>query len=482
MTAYDYRTIIIGAGAGGLVVAIGAARAGQNVLLIENGNYGGDCTNFGCIPSKALIASAHAAHILRHPDKFGLRTNASDFDGSGALKRGREIVQHFRSHESPEALAAQGIDTLTGVASFLDPHTLHVDLENGDTQRVTGNQIVIATGSSAFLPPISGLEDTPFHTNETIFSMDSLPKHLCVIGGGAIGCELSSAFHRLGCQVSLIEAAPCLLIREEPETQEVIEETLRKEGISVQLEATVENVQYLDEQFTVSIHTTEQAARQQIHCDALMIAVGRTPNISSLNLHQVGIEATSRGIWVDAYGRTSVKNVWAIGDVTGIAQFTHVAEAHGRAVLANLLLPGLLMRKRDLAQAIPTVTYTDPEVARVGATEREARQKYGSKHIKCYLLPISQIDRAITEGAQAGFIKLVTKKWSGRLIGATICSPRAGEMLPELSLAIREKIPLRRISTLIHPYPTYNHGIRRAADKWLTETILPALKRLFGRG
>ncbi len=456
-----YPLVVIGAGAAGLVVAIGAAKAGKKVLLIENGHYGGDCTNFGCIPSKSLIASSHLAQGLKESLRLGISYSSSSFNAKEALSRTRHIVEEVRSHEDASALAKVGVETLTGRASFKEPHILEV---NGET--IFGEQIVLATGSSPLIPPIKGLNQTPYLTNETIFDLGDIPESLIVMGGGPIGSELSQAFQRLGSKVSLIHSHNQLLNREELCAQTVIREKFLSEGISLFF-----NVHILEVEHKNEIHVTLDNGKK-ISAKALLVSVGRKPNVDSLNLSAAGVKYADHGIPIDAYGRTNISHIWAIGDITGPPFFTHRAENQARAVLASLLLP--FKKRLDLSQAIPRVTYTDPEVASVGLSEEEAAKRY---KIASYFVPFTAVDRAVTTGRTEGFVKIVTKKWSSKILGCTIVSPRAGEMLGEVTLAMNAGIPLRKLANLIHPYPTYNQAIRKAADLWLTQTILPLFRR-----
>ncbi len=459
----DYPYIVIGAGAGGLVVSIGLAKAGKKVLLVEMGHYGGDCTNYGCVPSKALIASAHAAHKIHTAHEYGIELNGNGFNAMKSLDRTRGIVKHIRDHEEPEVLEKMGVETMTGQATFIDPHTLKIL-----GKEVTGDTIVIAAGSSPFIPPIAGLDNVPYLTNETIFDLEEIPPSLAVLGGGPIGCELGQAFHRLGSEVTIIQKPPDLLMRDELEARRAMEKCFRNEGINLCLGREAKEVTKTND--GVEIHVDDGTS---IHASHFLISTGRKPNLSTLDLNAAGIKHTKRGITVDAYGRTNHKHIWAVGDITGRALFTHVAENEGRSVLTNLLLPSIFRIKEDLKQPVPHVTYTDPEVATVGMSEEAAIEKYGSKKIAVYLVPLDQVDRAITTGETEGFVKVVTKKWSSHILGACIVAPRAGEMLMEISLAISAKIPLRKLAKLIHPYPTFGLGIRKAADQWLTKTIIP---------
>lgn len=463
-TSKSYPLVVIGAGAGGLVVAIGAAKAGKKVLLIEKGSYGGDCTNFGCIPSKSLIASANSAEALKEETKFGIDATSQILQTNKALNRVRALITEVRTHEEPLALGKIGVETLTGIAAFEGPQRIRVNDE-----LIEAKQIVIATGASPFVPPIKGLSQTPFLTNETVFDLKEIPKKLAVLGGGPIGCELSQAFLRLGSAVTLIHYHPKLLNKEDPLAQDLIAKQFESEGMSLHLGANVTEVTHQNGLFQLKLDTGKT-----IEADALLVSVGRRPNVASLNLEAAGVNYTPKGITVDGYGRTNKSHIWALGDVIGSPFFTHWAENQARSILTSLLLPFPFKKKIDHKQAIPRVTFTDPEVASIGLSEKEARSQY---NIATYIVPFSQVDRALTASRTDGFLQIITKKWSSRILGCTIVGERAGEMLGEVSLAMYAGIPLRKLSSLIHPYPTYNLAIRRAADMWLTQTILPLFKR-----
>ena len=462
----EYPIIVIGAGAGGLVVAIGAAKAGKKVLLIEKGNYGGDCTNFGCIPSKSVIASACHAHSLKAGADYGLQFTINNPDFSGALARARNIVSEIRSHEDPEALAKLKVDTLTGIAHFISPNVLHVLKKDGSEAEIMGKQIVIAAGTRPFIPTIPGIHKVPYLTNETIFQLERIPEHLAILGGGPVGCELAQAFQRLGSKVTIIQKQEHLLIKEEKESQLKMEDLFRQEGIELFLNQTV--VEIKENQGKIDLIFDNGTS---INASHLLVATGRKANIESLNLSAASVKTYPKGIVVDAYGRTSQSHIWAVGDITGQWLFTHMAEQAARCVLWNLLFPWPF--KRKIQTLVPRVTFTDPEIASVGLLEKEAVSQYGSRGIAVYQVPYSQVDRAITAGRTEGFVKIITKKWSSKILGASIVSPHAGEMLMEIILAMKHGIPLRKLADVIHPYPTYSLAIRKAADLWLSQTILP---------
>lgn len=475
----QYDIVVIGAGAGGLVVAIGAVKAGKKVLLIEKGRYGGDCTNFGCIPSKTLIASAESAHHLQTGKTLGLEFECQKFKATKALERVQRIVTEVRFHEEPDALKDLRVETLTGCARFKDSHHLLVTNQKGEEMQIHGTFIVLATGSYPFIPPFQGLSETPYLTNETIFDLKEIPKSLAVLGAGPIGCELAQAFSRLGSKVTIIESERGILPNEDPEVQKVMKDALERENVQIFTRCDTNLISFLDETFSICV--SQNGSHIDTQAEALLVSTGRRPNVSDLHLDNAGVAHSEKGIPIDSYCRTNQSHIFAIGDVVGGPLFTHVAENQGRNVLTTLLLPGPLKKKRDLAQAIPRCTFTDPEVASIGLLEKEAINKFGEKKIAIYRVPLEGVDRAITAERREGFVKVVTKKWSSKILGATIVAPRAGEMLPELSLAMLYKIPLRRLARLIHPYPIYNAAIRKAADLWLTQTILPSIQKLFKR-
>lgn len=464
-----YQIAVIGAGAAGLVVAIGAAMTGKKVLIIDKGPYGGDCTNFGCIPSKALIASAKAAFIIKTSQAFGLHLNDSTFQTDGVLDRVRSLIDEVRSHGDALALEKKGVHTLTGEASFENEHVIEVNVQ-GQMQGIYSESIVIATGSSAKIPSIKGLDQTPFHTNASIFDLKTIPKSLAIIGGGPIGCELGQAFQRLGAQVSIIHNKKQLLDKEEVEASHLIAKQFESEGIKLLLNQDIQSVHYLNNRFIITLNE-----RNSLEVEQVLVAVGHQANLKSLNLDAVGIHHTEDGILVDAYGRTNIPHIWAVGDCIGEPFYSHAAEHQARAVLSSFLNPFFNYKLDN--QFMPRITFTDPEVASIGLSENEAKEKYGT--IETYIVPFSSIDRAITTGRTDGFVKIMTRKWSSHILGATLVGEGAGELLSEISTAMYMKIPLRKLAKVIHPYPSYSLAIRHAADLWLKQTILPFVKKIF---
>lgn len=470
MKRYPY--VVVGAGAGGLVIAIGLAKLRRRVLLIEKGQMGGDCTNVGCIPSKALIAAAEAAYGARHAKELGIEV--SSVHAEGALAYVRSVVEQIRAKEEPPELEKIGVDVARGEAHFLDSHTLEVE----GVGQVEAKKIVIATGSKPRIPQIEGLSATPYQTNETIFDLDHLPKSLAVIGAGTIGCELAQAFARLGTKVTLIHPHEQLMDREDPRVGAELKEVFLREGIEIRAPATLKKVSYNEGSFELELSEGSLEGSLEgsfLQAEELLLATGREPRVDGMDIERAGIDYSQGGIVTDSYGRTSQPHIFAIGDVRGQALFTHVAERDGRAVLINLLLPRWLhIFARSLAdeQHIPRVTFTAPEVAVIGISEAEAIECYGKKRIAIYEVEFDEIDRAICQKQTAGFVRIITKKWSSRILGATICASRAGEMLMEIGVAMASRRPLRKIARLLHPYPIYNLAIRKAADQWLAKTIL----------
>lgn len=473
----QYKIVVIGAGAAGLVVAIGCAKAGKKVLLIEKGNFGGDCTNYGCIPSKSLIASGKTAYMAQEAIKMGIQPEGVEISGERALERVRHIVSHMRSTEDAEALAKHGVKTIEGTAQFVSPHHLKVKKANGETVEVFAEQTVLATGSSPLIPTIKGLDHTRFQTNETIFSLKKVPKSLIVVGGGPIGCELAHAFARLGAKVSLSHKRGTILNRESPDASKVILEQFKKEGLDLHLGFTPISVEEKKGMIHLEIQQGESGEKRTLIAEELLISVGRKPHLKELNLDAAGVNHEESGIQTDCYGRTNKRHIWAVGDCTGAPFFTHYAEYQARGVLTSLILPMGMKKKIKPPQQIPRVTFTDPEVASVGLSEKQALEKYPAYKLKTYRVNFSDVDRAITAGRTEGFVEIVTKKWSSKILGATIVSPRAGEMLMQISTAMYFDIPLRKLAKVIFPYPIYSHAIRKAADKWLTETLLPFGKK-----
>lgn len=467
-----YDLIVIGGGSGGLTSASMAARLGARTLLVDRESLGGDCLHYGCVPSKSLIASARTAHTLRSAGKFGLDPVDQEVDFARVMDRIDRIRSEIGSHESPEALRAQGIEVALGGAKFIDERRLEID----GSHQVTGDSIVIATGSHAVAPEIPGLAAAGFIDHVDLFGLRELPGRLAVIGGGAIGTEMGQALSRLGSDVTLIQRAARLLPREDPEISAVLQNAFAAEGIDVMLSANTVSVARDGQDKEIKVE--KDGVVQAIRCDEILVAVGRRPTVEALDLPAAGIETGTRGIVVDDRLRTNKPHIFAVGDCNGGPQFTHWAEYEARVATRNALYRG--SSKRSM-RTIPWVTFTDPEVARVGMTLDQARTATGDDRIHEHVFPYSRLDRAICESDTVGMIRVVVDK-SDRVLGAHIIGPAAGEALPEWVLAIEHRIPLSKIGSAIHVYPTLGRINRRVADEaFLAHGVSEWTNRLFAR-
>lgn len=460
-----YDVIVIGGGAAGLTASAVIGGLGKNVALIERERLGGDCTWTGCVPSKALLKVARIAHSIRTAHKYGISINEPTIDMKAVREHLRHVIQEVYQHETPEETAKRGIEVVLGEARFVDAGTIQV----GERQ-MQAKKFIIATGGRAAIPPIPGLETVPYKTNATIFDNDRLPEHLLIMGAGPIGMEMGQAHARLGAKVTII--GDQIMPRDEPEAVEVLRKTFASEGISI-IETLVTEVKQAGSSIVLNLKSG-----QEIQGDMLLVAVGRTPNIDTLDLEKAGVEYTRQGIAVNKQLQTNMPHIYAIGDVTTGPKFTHYAGFQGAAAGRNALLP---FGKANGHEAIlPWVTFTDPEVAHVGLTETEARQQYGTA-VKVFSLPMAMGDRTVAEDDMEGFIKLV---YRGRddLLGATVVADRAGEMIIEYELVIKKKISLRSLVGVMHPYPTYSDVAHKAMSKLLVRELLEGtLGKLFKR-
>ncbi|HTY69102.1 MAG TPA: FAD-dependent oxidoreductase [Alphaproteobacteria bacterium] len=464
----DVDICVIGAGSGGLSVAAGASQLGQKVVLIERGKMGGDCLNYGCVPSKSLIAAARAAHAVRGAARFGIAGGEPAVDYGRVRDHVRGVIGAIAPNDSEERFTGLGVRVIPAAARF----TGRDEVEAGDV-RVRARRFVIATGSSASVPPIPGLGagGVPYLTNETIFDLDQAPGHLLIIGGGPIGCELAQAQRRLGCRVTLLEAAT-LLPKDDPELVDFVRRRLRAEGVEIREGVTVKRVEGTVGDLAAVLEAAGNEER--IAGTHLLIATGRRPNLEGLDLEAAGVHASAKGIEVDARLRTSNRKIYAIGDAIGGYQFTHMAGYHAGIVIRNALfrLPGRV----DHA-AVPWVTYTDPELANVGLIEAEARRIHGDA-VRLARWSFHDNDRAQADRETDGLIKITADR-RGRILGAGIVGPHAGELLLTWSLAIAKKATLRDIAGLIAPYPTLSEvGKRAAGSFYVRQLFSPRTRRL----
>ena len=473
----DYDVIVIGGGAGGLSAAGIATNFGAKTTMIERDALGGDCTWTGCVPSKTLLKAAKVAHQARNASKYGLPDQAVKVDFEGVMEHVRSVREEvYEDADAPEIFEDMDIDVRQGAAHFVDAHTLAVHRDDGTTEQVTGRYIIIATGAHPIVPPIDGIGEVDYLTNETLFEIEEQPERLAVVGAGPIGTEMAQAFSRLGTKVTVVDMLDRILSSDDPELAGMLRETLEEEGVDYVLGAQVERVEQADGTITI---TATSGDTHTIEADALLLATGRAANVDGLNLDAAGVECTREGITVNDRCRTSQGHIYAVGDVTGRYQFTHMSNHMAKIAVTNALLkvPSTI----DAAH-VPRVTYSDPELAHVGATAAdldEAGTSYDT-----YRFPYSKLDRAITEGETNGLIKVHATSFTGTILGASVLGTNAGELITSFTIAMRNGVTLRNIGDTIHPYPAWGEGTRRVADQWFVQkqstTFTSVLQTIFG--
>lgn len=454
MSERSLDLIAVGGGTAGLVTAAGGAGLGARVALVERDRLGGECLWNGCVPSKALIAASRAAHAARTASRLGIHPGDVRVAFDEVLDHVRRVQARIAPHDSPERFRGLGVQVVEGTARFVKAHTIQVGEE-----LLTARHIVIATGTKPDVPPIAGLSEVPYHTNETIFSIGALPRTLLVLGGGPIGTELAQAFARLGSTVYVVEAAPDFFAREDRELAEMLQQQLEHEGVKMLLASTATAVKRDGDDIVLSVSRDGEV--REVRGDALLVAVGRRPNVEGLGLDEIGVRTDKGGVITDGALRTGAKGVYAAGDiVSGGLKFTHVADHMARSVLRNALFPG--SSTVDYS-AVPWVTYTDPELAHVGLTEVEARERYGSG-VGVWKRELAGVDRVIADAGPAGLVKIITDP-KGRVIGGHILGAHAGDMIGELTMAVTLKLTVGQIASVIHPYPTTAEAIRQASEQ-----------------
>jgi pyruvate/2-oxoglutarate dehydrogenase complex dihydrolipoamide dehydrogenase (E3) component len=469
-----YNLVVLGAGTAGLVAAAGAAGMGARVALIERQLMGGDCLNVGCVPSKAIIRSGHAAHDARTAGRFGvLITGEVEVDFQAVMERMRRIRAGISPNDSAQRFSEHyGIDIYFGSARFTGPDIIEV---NGTSMRFA--KAVIATGARAVVPPIPGLEEAGFLTNHNVFNLTEQPRRLAVVGGGPIGSELAQTFARLGTEVTIIEMGDQFLQREDRDAAEILQASLERDGVSVRLSTTLKKVETSSDGKVLFLETPDSP--QRVSVDEILVGVGRTPNVEGLNLEVAGVDYDRSGVRVNDYLQTTNTKIYASGDICLPFKFTHTADAASRAVIQNALFPG--PKKRISRLIVPWCTYTDPEIAHVGLYPYQAEQQ--GIAIDTWEVPMSEVDRAIAEGDEEGFLKVHCKRGTDTILGATIVARHAGEMISEITTAMAAGMGLGGFSGVIHPYPTQAEAIRKAADAYnrtkLTPTVSRVLKRWF---
>lgn len=477
MSRYDYDLIVIGGGAAGFVSSKLARGFGKSVAMVEKGKLGGECTNYGCIPSKSLIRAARAAYELKSLNKFGLRLDVPpSFNTDDVMPHVRSIVQKVYDSHLPESFEVLGINVYFGTPQFLDNHRIKVG-----EKILSGDKVIIATGSSPFIPPIDGTSEVPYLTNNTVFSLNKLPKSLIVLGGGPIGIELASAFNRLNVEVTVVEMLDRILFKEDKELVEMLVGRLKSEGLKILTGAKA--IRLSKSEKGISLYVQQKGGvNKEIVAENILIAVGRKPNIEGLELEKAGVNYSNKGIIVNERLETSAGNIYACGDVVGPYQFSHMAEYQAITVCRNAFTP--LKKKVDYSNVI-WCTFTDPELAHAGLTEEEAREKLGDK-IKIYRYEYSKIDRAKTDLEDFGMSKIICDK-KGRVTGIHILGSHASDVIHEVQLAKFLNLPFEKIREAIHIYPSYSDVIRQPSklyyiDKLHGNLLLKILKKLMSAG
>ncbi|MCH8888253.1 MAG: FAD-dependent oxidoreductase [SAR324 cluster bacterium] len=503
-----FNLVILGGGSAGLMTAAGAAGLGARVALVEPGKMGGDCLNYGCVPSKALLRCARDARAKRE-GRFGsdavdgAKEFSADWEAVAAWVRG--AIGAIAPHDSVERFQSLGVEVVAGKGRVTGPHSVRVELNAGGSRELEGRALVIATGSSPLVPAIPGLEAAGYLTNETVFSQSSLPRRLLVMGGGPIGVELSQAFARLGSQVTLVEMLPRILQREDADAAELVAKSLERDGVEILTSTRVIRVEGGPGEKSILCQPSAgaggggangatdagangatgagandatdagaDAPSRTVKADEILVAAGRRANLADLGLEAAGIRTGGGLVLTDRRMRTSLRSVYACGDVTGPYPFTHMAGQQARVVIQNALLP---FKTRMDYRVAPWATFTDPELARVGLNEEDATAQ-GVAH-RIIKLPFSGNDRAVCDGETGGFLKILTPPGKDDILGATLVGPHAGELLHEVVLAMQAKLRLRDIANTIHIYPTLAEIFRRAGDESRKASFTPLLRRMF---
>jgi pyruvate/2-oxoglutarate dehydrogenase complex dihydrolipoamide dehydrogenase (E3) component len=467
--ASRYNLVVIGAGTAGLVTAAGAAGLGAKVALVERYLLGGDCLNVGCVPSKSIIRSSRVVADVRDARELGLENSIDiEIDFSAVMERLRRLRAKISYHDSARRFQDLGVDVFLGEGRFSDPQTVEVD-----GKRLRFKKAVIATGSRPVIPLVDGLVEAGFLTNETVFSLTERPRRLAVIGGGPIGCELAQAFQRLGSEVTLFHNASHILNREDEDAAEIVQQAFIRDGIRLILGCKTKRVERIKGNRV--IHIECQGKEETITVDEILVGTGRAPEVEGLNLDAAAVRYDKKeGVVVNDYLQTTNPNIYAAGDISLKHKFTHTADAAARIVIQNALFKG---RKKWSALTIPWTTYTDPEIAHVGMYEKDAREK--GIGVDTFVRQFEEVDRAVTDGEEEGFVKVHVKKRTDRILGATIVARHAGEMISEITLAMVGNLGLKTLANVIHSYPTQAEAIKHVADAYNRTRLTPFIKKLF---
>lgn len=458
---FDHNLVVIGAGSGGLVTAYIAAAVKAKVALVERHKMGGDCLNTGCVPSKALIRSAKLFAKMRQFAEFGIKNAHAELDFAAVMGRVQAVIKTIEPHDAVQRYTDLGVEVIEGEAKIISPW--EVEVKTADQSRIiTTRAIVIAAGSRPFIPPIPGIEDIGYLSSDTIWQLRELPKRLLVLGGGAIGCELAQCFARFGSQVTQVEMLPRLLIREDADVAEAVMASFRLEGIEVLVSHTAK--QFIIENGEKILIAEHEGKELRIAFDQVLLAIGRVANTQGYGLEQLGVEiSASHAIDVNEFQQTNYPNIFACGDVSGPFQFTHVAAHQAWYAAVNALFASVIKFRTDYS-AIPWATFTDPEIARVGLNEQEAKAKGIAYEVTCYSM--AELDRAIADGVGDGFVKVLTVPGKDRILGVTIVGEQAGELIAEFVLAMKHRIGLAKLLATVHIYPTLSEANKYAAGIW----------------
>jgi pyruvate/2-oxoglutarate dehydrogenase complex dihydrolipoamide dehydrogenase (E3) component/uncharacterized membrane protein YdjX (TVP38/TMEM64 family) len=468
--ARKYNLVVIGAGTAGLVSAAGAAKLGAKVALIERNLMGGDCLNVGCVPSKAIIRAARAVVDSRNGAEFGFHSNSQpEINFAAAMERMRRLRAEISAHDSVDRFRKLGVDVYIGNGRFIGASTIEID-----GTRLEFSRAIIATGARAAELPIAGLADAGYYTNETIFTFTELPRRMVVIGAGPVGCELAQCFQRFGCQVTVITDGAQILPKEDHDAAAVLRQRLSREGVRIITSGIIQQVSSNGSGKRVSVAT--DGTTHEVECDAILVSVGRKPNLEGLELDIAAVDYTSQGVVVDNRLRTTNPRVYAAGDVCSRYKFTHAADAMARIVIANALF---LARRKVTDLVIPWCTYTDPEVAHVGYYEKEARA--AGFNVATITESLTDVDRAVLDGEEEGFARVHYDNKTGRILGGTLVARHAGEMINELTLAMVAKQSVSVLSSTIHSYPTQAEVWRKIGDGYMFTKLTPTVKKVFER-
>lgn len=471
-----YNLVVVGAGTAGLVAAAGAAGLGAHVALVERGSLGGDCLNTGCVPSKALLRSARAAAEVRAAHRFGVCVPpGASVDFAAVMERMRSLRADLSPHDSAARFRALGVDVFLGSARFVGPDAVEVD-----GRRLQFTRAIVASGARATRPAIPGLDAAGYLTNETVFNLTALPARWVVVGAGPIGCELAQALARFGSRVTLLATHPRILPREHPEAAALVERALECDGVEIVRSARVERVERAalgDGRLEKRVVVRLPEGPREVAADELLVAVGRTPNVEGLGLDAAGVAHDVRnGIRVDDRLRTTNRRIYAAGDCCSRLRYTHAADAMARLAVQNALFLG---RARVSRLVIPHCTYTDPEVAAVGLSRAEAEAR--GVAVDAFRQDLGRVDRAVLDGQIEGFVEVLVRRGTDRIVGATVVGSHAGEMISELALAIVGGLGLATISRTVHPYPTQAEALKRVGDAWQRTRLTPTVAAWLGR-